>query len=441
MVTFLHLSDIHFRRWSGDHYDLDDALRQQLLIDIDRVGKDLASPDAIFVSGDIAFSGSSDEYESARGWLGEICTRLGRTFSHVFCVPGNHDVDQTEIKDASLLSLVHSELRNAAPEELDAVITKHMRDKSAPDVIYRPITEYNKFAALFRCTISPKKPFWQADFVMEDTSTLRVWGLNSSLGSDHEDNEYKIVPLGEHQIPAYVPGVENLAVCHHPPDWWQDGDKTKQGFVASTRISLFGHKHSQILKTENGSLLVTAGAVHPDRRERDWRPRYNWLTVNLQNDDGRRWLKVSVHPRLWNDDRRFDADFNLCGGQKERTYRLPLESWEPRTTSEGASPPVAVSGWSLATDPIEVISPGGHMNPIRVLTYRFFELPHLVRRDIARKLDLLRDSDEGLQDFELFEQLYNRSRDVNQLADFWETVQSQHGDGEYADNPYRPTGS
>ncbi len=319
MLTFLHLSDIHFRRCSGDPYDLDDPLRHQLLIDIDQVVKDLGPPDAIFVSGDIAFSGSADEYESAKVWLSEICTRHGRTFSHVFCVPGNHDVDQTEIKEDSLLSLVHSDLRNAAPEGLDGVITKHMRDKSAPDVIYRPLTQYNKFAALFGCPISPQKPSWKAHFEMEDTSILRVWGLNSCLGSDHNDNEYKTVSLGEHQIPAYIPGVENLAICHHPPDWWQDGDKTKQGFIANTRIALFGHKHSQTMKTENGSLLVTAGAVHPDRREPDWRPRYNWLTVNLENDDAGRRLKVSVHPRLWNDDRRFDADFNLCGGQKEKT--------------------------------------------------------------------------------------------------------------------------
>lgn len=34
MLSFIHLSDIHFRRYSGDLYDIDNDLRAELIHDI-----------------------------------------------------------------------------------------------------------------------------------------------------------------------------------------------------------------------------------------------------------------------------------------------------------------------------------------------------------------------------------------------------------------------
>lgn len=430
MVSFLHLSDIHFHKFSGHSYDLDDSLRNQLVLDIERVAEEIGPPDAILITGDVAFRGAAAEYEFAKKWLSEICDKLGCNFSHVFCVPGNHDIDQTRITQDSMLMSVHREMRAAQQNELDDIIVKHMRDKSAPKVIYGPLTEYNKFAALFGCSISPNKPFWCFDFVLKDSTTLRLWGLNSSLGSDHEDNEYKSVPLGERQIPESIPGIVNLALCHHPLDWWQDGDRTKQGFVANSNIALFGHKHVQAMKREDDSILLTAGAVHPDRREEGWQPRYNWLRVDVENNNENRKLVTVVHPRLWTTGRKFEPDFNLCGGNPFKSYEISLEPFTKVTSTDVSSP-----------SPVAVISRDRGMDPIRILTYRFFELPHLVRRDIARELDLLNDTDEGLQDFELFEKWYNRAEEGGLLADFWDRVQDHHTDNTYNDNPYRKTRS
>lgn len=76
------------------------------------------------------------------------------------------------------------------------------------------------------------------------------------------------------------------------------------------------------------------------------------------------------------------------------------------------------------------------MNPARALTYRFFDLPHIDRIDVARSLGLYRDEDEGLQDFELFGRIFDRAIAANVLAALWDAVERKHADGRYPSNPF-----
>jgi hypothetical protein len=77
------------------------------------------------------------------------------------------------------------------------------------------------------------------------------------------------------------------------------------------------------------------------------------------------------------------------------------------------------------------------MTPERALVYRFFELPHLVRLDIARELNLLHDSDEESQDFKLFEGVFKRAKQDAVLAELWDRIEEAHNDGKYSRNPFQ----
>jgi hypothetical protein len=77
------------------------------------------------------------------------------------------------------------------------------------------------------------------------------------------------------------------------------------------------------------------------------------------------------------------------------------------------------------------------MNPERTLTYRFFDLPHVVRVEIARGLGLYEDEDEGLQDFELFARVFHRANEASMLADLWDRIEDKHNDRRYTTNPFR----
>ena len=77
------------------------------------------------------------------------------------------------------------------------------------------------------------------------------------------------------------------------------------------------------------------------------------------------------------------------------------------------------------------------MDAARVLTYRFFALSHVTRIDIARKLKLVRNEDEGVLDYELFNRVFKRaSADRNLLAQLWQEVEHAHADGKYNVNPF-----
>jgi hypothetical protein len=80
------------------------------------------------------------------------------------------------------------------------------------------------------------------------------------------------------------------------------------------------------------------------------------------------------------------------------------------------------------------------MSPERILVYRFFELPHIVRLEIARELGLWSDEDDKMcwESKEIFDLIFERaSGSVNVLADLWDSVEEWHDDGEYPTNLFR----
>lgn len=93
MLAFIHLSDIHFNRYSGDCYDVDKDLWNEVLRDItDRCKKVIPEINGILLCGDIA-SGQAAEYRTASEFLDQICAELSIDRTRTFCVPENHDVE------------------------------------------------------------------------------------------------------------------------------------------------------------------------------------------------------------------------------------------------------------------------------------------------------------------------------------------------------------
>ena len=436
-LVFVHLSDIHFRCDSGNTYDVDEDLRNELLLDARDLAATLGKPDGILISGDIAFSGADTEYAKAKDWIQLLCDAVGSTLADVWCVPGNHDVDQTCVKQSQILRDVHQKLRACDQHDLDALINIYMGDRVAKRLLFDTITQYNRFAAMFKCQLGPEGPVWQKDLELEDGSVLRLCGLNSTIVSDHTDNDSQTVLLGRHQVPNRELGVTNLVICHHPPDWWGDSETVDQDLANRARVQLFGHKHSQRLDKINNTLRVSAGAVHPDRREPNWTPRYNWLILGVSSTNGNRQLNVAVHPRVWSTTvPRFIPDSNSCGGQDYQQFSLALEAWTPPPEPDTLVNPCHATATIPAATQYTAATESSTMDPARILTYRFFELAHVARVGIARTLNLLKDEDEGLQDFQLFDRVFQRAVETGSLSELWEKVEECHDDGKHASNPF-----
>jgi len=438
-LMFLHLSDIHFRKWSGEPFDNNEDLRNELLIDVASFAKALGQPHGIFISGDIAFSGSEDEYLIAKSWLRQVCDKVGRSFADVWCVPGNHDVDRGYAEQNALPGMMHKNLQEIEPTDLNSEVGKYLGDSGARELIFKSIIEYNRFASSFQCQLSHTEPFWSKDFKLNDGSPLRIIGLTSTLFSGKLDDKYKKVVLGQFQLPLREEGVTLLTICHHPPVWWRDADMIESKMDSRVRIQLFAHKHLQRVVQIDNTLRLNAGAVHPDPQKDKGEPCFNWLRISVSGQDTDRKLRVEVYPRIWDDEAgKFIPDTNSCGGNDHKQVSLDLDPWESPIAvvqtqpSEGES----IGPESDANAESETRNMG--MDAGRVLTYRFFDHPHIVRIDIARKLDLYRDEDEGLQDFELFELIFRRAVDENRLAELWNEVEKRHGDNKYPSNPFEP---
>jgi 3',5'-cyclic AMP phosphodiesterase CpdA len=119
-LVFLHLSDIHFSKRSGRAGDLDEDLRRELEADALGVRRTFDHFTGILVSGDIAFSGQSAEYDTAKSWLNRLCAALGCPPEDVWVVPGNHDVERAEVWGSFGLQLVRAGLRPADPRGVEA---------------------------------------------------------------------------------------------------------------------------------------------------------------------------------------------------------------------------------------------------------------------------------------------------------------------------------
>ncbi len=435
MVTLLHLSDIHFRSHSGDAPDIDRDLRNELELDAKRMQLALGSPTAVLVGGDIAFSGSATEFEIAKGWLHNLCSMLGVTFANVWCVPGNHDVDQKVVRQSQMLLDIQNLLRGAG-SGIDGKIAAYLRDASLRDQLYQSIAAFNSFAETYGYAISATQPMSRTDLTLNDGSTLRINGLNSTLVSNHLDNTHKKIVLGRLQLPERKDGVTHLVLCHHPPDWWGDDDVLEEDFNRRAHIQLYGHKHRQAVRQINNSVRVVAGAVHPDRSEPGWRPRYNWLTVEVVGSGDQRKLAVKVYPRVWPESApQFSADYTACEGAEFLSFTLNLDPWEPaaKLDEDHKGPIATVEPSEQPTE--EAVKP---MNsPLRVITFRLFELPYLTRLDIARRLNLVRNEDAGLRDYEVFKRVLQRASDEGQLAKLWDLVEAEHADQRFPVNPFR----
>jgi predicted phosphodiesterase len=439
----MHLSDIHFR-WPkhGAKYELDDDLRNEVQRDSHRVLDQLqtGAPSAILITGDIAFSGGADEYKMASDWLlGDLYKVTKCPGEDVCCVPGNHDIDWNTIRQSKPIRDCHRSLRGQELHLLDGAIQEYLTDSF---VFYRPLENYNKFAMQFNCDLSVSEPFWSRDFDLNDGSLLRVRGANSALISDEEDNlrTGKLLVLGSHQCTMKnEDGVSHVFLSHHPLQWLSDTE-ILEPLIRRAAVQLFGHKHEQTIHEIDDCLRVVAGAVHPERKERSWKPRYNWLAVAVEGEGDQRKLLVTVFPRVWSKDKTcFVPDYGACEGKDFRLYALPIDSWR-----RAVAPTVSAAGVSATPVPKPAAAVGNTqrtaMDPARTLAHRFLSLPYVGRMEVAQSLSLLRDEDEALPETERSKRIFVRARENRQLAQLWTAVEQRHADSKYLTNPFEQQG-
>lgn len=329
VLSFIHLSDIHFNKNSGDAYDIDKELRTAMLNDIaTHVKENIGDVNGILVCGDIAFSGKKEEYEIAKHFLNDVATKLDVDLSNIYCVPGNHDVDQQIIKNSKILECVQnyvSYVDDNNPDRVDMEIRSIQNDPLVKGILYSPILQYNEAVAEMACAHTCDCPQWVSEMKLDSKHTLKIIGINSVMTSsfkDHIDDMGNRIQNGERkmvvdkvQIPTPEENVIFMSLCHHPPECWGNQNLIER-MNSRVKIQLYGHMHKQRLLKHESYVRINSGALQPERGD-DWMPYYNWIQIYLEEQN----LVIKIFPRVFNDaEGIFNADFLACDNSK--IYKL-----------------------------------------------------------------------------------------------------------------------
>ena len=419
-TSFLHLSDLHIREDAGEG-DLDADLRNELALDVRRVLEHTGPLTGILITGDIASSGKSEEFDRAGAWLADLCHDLGLPETAVWTIPGNHDVDVATVKADRAFQDLRKQYRPAEPLKLrdaDELFQAHVASPSYRAGFFEPLEAYNKFAGRYGCESKPEALRWTEDFALDDGSILRLHGLNSALIStalvpDLADNKgANRLYVGEGQVTLQrEPGVAHVVLCHHPPDWLIDSGAVDRLLSSRSAVQLYGHEHDHRDSRVGGSIRLFSGALHPSRKEA-WDPRYNVLQFSVRGDQGHRELSVRAWFRRYDLNRTAFVPHTTEDGDLAHSYTTALESWTPPGGSRPDGPDRPKPPPRPAPQHEDEAMPVS-----RRLRYDFHLLSFVSRTQIGLELGLIEEGDDGLSSLDLANLILRRAEERDRVED------------------------
>ena len=126
-IHWLHLSDFHIGQ---DRYE-QKHLCKEINRYVENLSKQHKTPDLIFISGDIAYSGQQSEYEFFNEhFLIKLLDTLGNdALDRIFFVPGNHDVHQETADDIDTYTVLQRLPRFLEPSPDGLKKRKHLLER------------------------------------------------------------------------------------------------------------------------------------------------------------------------------------------------------------------------------------------------------------------------------------------------------------------------
>lgn len=317
VLSFVHLSDIHFGQERGGEVHFHNDVRDQLVQDVKNFyhKRTLSGSGAtgILVTGDIAYAGKREDYDKASEFLDLVAKAAGCENTAVRVAPGNHDIDLDEITHGMRTNL------GAIEQKGEKELERQFEDPRDRARLYDRLREYAVFAEGYGCPLDGDGGHaGEKDYPLAPGRTLRFVSWNSALVCSGKDQKGKLL-LGTKQrvLPSEV-GIERVVLCHHPLPWFADAADARKYLKNRARVFLSGHEHLADIAVEEVEddthfLHLAAGATTPPD---GYEYTYNVLDFSWQSSTDR--LVVTVHPRIWVDGRkRFDADVNRLGAENK----------------------------------------------------------------------------------------------------------------------------
>jgi predicted MPP superfamily phosphohydrolase len=298
-ITWLHLSDLHnCKERTG--WDAHRVLRP-LVTDLKTMEKehDLL-PQMIFFTGDAAFGnigepkGSTmrEQFDGAH----ELLEQVRRTFlveiakENVFIVPGNHDVDRTEVTQdqtswlkAQTEALVVNDLLHKAGKQWQRYMDRlKIYQESLARYGYDHLLNDQS-----RLIYAQTRSFHGLD--------VGIAGFNSAWACGGDGEKGHLWFGGDWQsgeLTEKLSGADfRLALMHHPFGWFVEAEDAplKILFERDFAFHLHGHEHLGWVDAKaDGHVRIAAAACY-DRSNIE--NGYNFVRLNLETGEGEVWLR------------------------------------------------------------------------------------------------------------------------------------------------------
>jgi formylglycine-generating enzyme required for sulfatase activity len=372
LFSWIHLSDIHFGCGDAERKFLQELVLQKMSEDIaESVRIACPKPEAIFVTGDIAFSGAirePGEYDDAKNWILTIAKVVGLGRDSIYCVPGNHDVQREA---------------DAADEQVGDLVKRIRSDKEKLDnalaskaaLLRRRQANYLSFAKDLApaCLAGGATPeaelFWSHERATKSGLLVRIVGLNTAILAANDEDRGNL-QLGRKQVAlalkcpsaAAADPTVRLLLSHHPfTGGWLADEKDVSSWAQHTHIHLCGHVHEAdarqvVLGGGSGLITVTAGASYGEASKDGPPARHGYNIAALVRDD-RGELGLAVWPRLWSSkNTHFLKDVeNMPKWEEYSLNVIPGVTVPPRPPKSGAEGNVEQSGAQIESTRYNVL--------------------------------------------------------------------------------------
>ena len=370
LFSWLHLSDLHFgygdaeRKW--DQRLVLNALRDDVA---EVAGALCPKPQAIFVTGDVAFSGAtrrSGEYDEAKEWLLTVAGSVGLGKEDIFIVPGNHDVQRNADKEDRGLGRLVRILRSG-DEPIDEAL-----DHEA-DLLAKRQANYLAFAGelapacLATAEGVPGELYWRHERATGGGLGIRIAGLNTAILAADDQDKGKL-RLGMAQLVRALDGGAPdgstivLVMTHHPirEGWLGDEKQVSKWILNLAHVHLSGHVHEadalQVVSGGGGSsIAVVAGASYGDAVP-GGPPASHGYNFGAVVRGPERNAQLIIWPRRWSSkNARFDVDVDNVpkggkGHSRHEIKGIELRD-EPNSNSSSSTVPAPAPQPPKATAP------------------------------------------------------------------------------------------
>jgi len=237
-IGIVHLSDIHFRKEQfGKDSCKDAAGKICAAVKTELIG---STHVLLLVSGDIAFSGTTEEYDYASDWFSELYTLIDDTCDAtcwILFAPGNHDVDHSDdrIVRAALVDKIRNDSAVCSDQQLIDECTKEQEAffKFVNGMETDDILVYDD-------------PLLRIHRIRDEMTEVQINILNSAWMSSLNETQGSIVyPIDKFKEQLGEFEGFTITVLHHPLGWFQTDNsrKLRDELSRMSSIVFFGHEH------------------------------------------------------------------------------------------------------------------------------------------------------------------------------------------------------